>query len=181
MGAERWENLAPWDSDPVIALRKIQASYLAENYNFPQVIDFHLKSKRETVELVEEDGDEYGVLNIYKSDLEYLEKVASRPLPTTPKQQITILRKIYASGGQGIGNILDIERVTAKGGLHVTRRLNSSEVMKVLGTIAPTINEAKQFFDKFASEIDRGDSVCFPVYDENSQPCGWWFAGYTID
>jgi len=181
MGAMPWQHLAPWDPAPVVALRKLQAAYLAENYDFPSTIDSHLESARESVRITEEEGDEYGILDIYQADLQYLEDVASRPLPTTPEEQIAVLRQIWASDGEGIGNVLDVKGVTAEGGVHVTRRMTANEVAEILGTPTPTPRAAERLLSKIADDLGRGESVCFPVYDDNAKPCGWWFAGYTVD
>jgi hypothetical protein len=35
-------------------------------------------------------------------------------------------------------------------------------------------------FGQLADNIDRGQCICFPVY-EGETPIGWWFAGYSID
>lgn len=181
MGATPWQHLAPWDSDPSVALRELQASFLAENYDFPRVINEHLRNARESVRAVEEDGDEYQLLDIYRADLEYLEEVVSTPLPTTPEKQIAILRKVWESGGQGIGNILDVEGVSDEGGIHITRPISAAAVAKTLGTPTPTPREAERYLHLRADDLGRGESVCFPVYDDASRPCGWWFVGYTID
>lgn len=180
MGAMPWQQLAPWNADPTAALRELQATFLAENYDFPRVIEEHLQGAREAVRLTEEQGDEYGILDIYKADLRYLEEIASKPLPDDPRQRIAILRKVWESGAQGIGNVLDVEEVRAEGDVHVTRRMPDKEIQKLLGTATPTRSEAEKLLGLIAEQLGRGESVCVPVY-EGGEPSGWWFVGYTID
>jgi len=31
------------------------------------------------------------------------------------------------------------------------------------------------------TRIERGESVCFPIYNERQKPVGWRFIGYTVD
>lgn len=180
MGAMPYEQLAPWHPDPNDALHDLQALFLAENYDLAQVIQEHLECSRQAVQSCEEDGDEYGILHIYQADVEYLESIAGGPLPEAPQDRIAILRKIWASGGQGIGNLLDVTSVTDDGGIHVTRRLPDEEIKQLLGTAHPSVADAKKLLGIIADQLGRGESVCCPIYDAED-PCGWWFAGYTVD
>ncbi len=175
-----WHELGPPNANPAESLRELQASYFAKNYNLTRLIDEHLKSAREAVRLTEEEGDEYGILDVYKADLEYLEGIAASPLPDDVHQQIAILRKIWESGAQGIGNVLDVENVTDDAGIHIARRMPEEEVVEILGTSKPTQSDAAKLLGLIADELGRGESVCIPVYEGDRQ-CGWWFAGYTVD
>ncbi len=146
-----------------------------------------LRNAKETVRFTREQGDEYNVLSIYQADLAYLEDVVARPLPTDPQERIDILRRIQASGGQGLGNILDIESVCDatefgdEGWPLVSHPLPDDDLRAAFGSTTPTIEQAKKVGLKFARRLGRGESVCFPVYDESGKPVGWWFAGCTID
>ena len=180
MGAMPYEQLAPWHPDPNDALHDLQATFLADNYDLPRLIQEHLESSREAVRSCEADGDEYGILHIYQADVEYLESIAGEPLPEAPQGRIAILRKIWASGGQGIGNILDVTSVTDDGGVHITRRLPDEEIKRLLGTAQPSVADAKKLLGIIADQLGRGESACCPVYD-GEDPCGWWFVGYTVD
>lgn len=180
MGAMPWQELGPPNPDPLKSLRELQASYFAKNYDLPRLIEEHLRSAREAVRITEEEGDEYGILDVYKADLKYLEGIAASPLPNDVHQQIVILRKIWESGGQGIGNVLDVENVTDDGGVHIARRMSVEEFTEILGTPMPTRSDAAKLLGLIADKLGRGESVCIPVY-ESDQQCGWWFAGYTVD
>jgi hypothetical protein len=180
MGSMPYQQLAPWHPDPNDSLFDLQATFIAENYDLPQVIQEHLESSREALRICEEDGDEYGILNIYQADVDFLESIAGQTLPEAPQDRISVLRKICKSGGQGIGNILDITSVTDKGGIHVTRRLSDKDVEQLLGTAHPSITDAGKLIGIIADQLGRGESVCCPVYD-GDKPRGWWFIGYTID
>lgn len=180
MGAMPYEIMSPWHSDPNDALSDIQSSFLAENYDFPEVIQDHLKSSREAVQACEEEGDQYGTLDIFRSDVAYLESIAGQPLPESANERIAILRKIWESGGEGIGNILDITSVSDDGGVDVTRRLPDDEIERLLGTARPLKTDAERLLGLIADQLGRGESVCCPAFEGDS-PIGWWFAGYTVD
>jgi hypothetical protein len=187
MGAEFWEELAPWNPDPDVALRELQARFLAENVDFPGEVRERLRGAKETVRFTQETGDEYNVLYIYRDNLAYLEDVNSRPLPTDPQERIAILRQINASGGQGIGNVLDIESVSPasefgdEGWPLVSHPLSDGDLRAAFGSATPTIEQAKKAGFEFATRLGRGESVCFPVYDESGKAAGWWFVGCTVD
>jgi len=188
MGADRWEQLAPWNPDPSVALLQLQARFLADNVDFASEVRESLVNVKESVRFTREEGDPYNLLPIYQSDLEYLEEISSRPLPTDPQERIAVLRRIYASGAQGLGNILDIESVEGfgvesddDGWPLISRPLTEQEIQAGLGSATPTIEEAKEGGRKFSDSLGRGESICFPVYDKNLQPVGWWFIGYTLD
>ncbi len=112
MGAQLWYHLAPWRPDPAEALHELQVGFLAENYDLPSLAQEHLESAREAVRVTEADGDEYGILGFYKEQVEKLEGIAGQPLPQDPREQIAIVRKVYAGYGEGIGNVLDVERIS---------------------------------------------------------------------
>jgi hypothetical protein len=190
MGADRWEQLAPWNPDPSVALLQLQARFLTDNVDFASEVRESLANVKESVRFTREEGDPYNLLPIYQSDLEYLEEISSRPLPTDPQERIAVLRRIYASGAQGLGNILDIESVEGfgvesddDGWPLISRPLTEKEIQAGLGSATPTIEEAKKGGYKLSRSLslDRGESICFPVYDESRQPVGWWFIGYTVD
>lgn len=180
MGAMPYQYLAPWHPDANEALRQLQASFLAEKYDLPELVQQHLESSREAVRSCEADGDEYGILHIYQADVEYLESIAGKPLPDSPQDRIAILRKMWESGGQGIGNILDIASVMEEGGVHVTRRLPEEEIEQYLGTARPSPRQAERLLGLIANKLGRGESVCCPVY-KDAKPNGRWIVGYTID
>ena len=180
MGAMPYEILAPWSNDPRDALRALQAAFVDENYDLPALIQEHLESSRQAVQSCQEDGDEYGLLGIYQADLDYLESISGQPIPDAAQDRIAIIRKIWESGGEGVGNILDVARVNDEGGVHVARHMPDAEIEQHLGTSKPSTADAKLLLGKIADQLGRGESVCFPVYDAG-EPCGWWIAGYTVD
>lgn len=180
MGAMPFENLAPWREDPRESLAELQAQYVNQHYDLPTLIQEHLDSARQSVEICTKNGDEYGLLNDYRANLELLESIASQPIPTSASDRVQLVRKIWEFGGEGVGNILDIEDVSDTGGLYITRLMSAGEVESHLGTGTPTVDDAKQLLGKIADTLGRAESVCFPVY-EDGQTAGWWFAGYTLD
>lgn len=183
MGAQLWHHLAPWHPDPGKALLALQSRFLAETYDLPSLIQEHLQSAREAVRLTEEEGDPYELLEFYRRQLTLVEKLSRRPVPAEPQAQIKLLRQLYANSGQGIGNVLDVKRVSARGGLHTARRLAADEVLRLCKTERPTLEQAEAVLHAFAVSLDRGESLCFPVHDAKTPatPAGWYFVGSTVD
>ena len=70
MGADRWEQLAPWNPDPSVALLQLQARFLADNVDFASEVRESLVNVKESVRITREEGDPYNLLPIYQSDLE---------------------------------------------------------------------------------------------------------------
>lgn len=183
MGADLWHHAAPWRPDPAEALSELQMRVVAETYDLPSLVQEHLESAREAVRLTEAEGDEYGVLDIYRDELAMLEEVVSHPLPEDPHEQIELVRKLHVNTGEGIGNILDVTGVSDQRNLNVAERLTEAETERLTGTTRPTLAQAQQAIDKINEELGRGESVCFPYYEnaEDQQPAGWYFVGNTLD
>ena len=181
MGATPWEKSAPWDPDPGKALRAIQANFVREHYNLPELIQRSLKSTQEAIQLTESEGDRFNLLPGYRQELKTLERLASQPIPKDAHDLVEIVRCIYESSGEGIGNILDVKSVSRNGGFLETRELSNEELISLVGTDKPNREAASRVFSQLAPNIERGESVCFPVYDGSGKPIGWWFAGYSID
>src|SRR5690349_380767 len=105
MGATPWETMGPNHEDPNESLRAAQREHLRW-INLPKIVEDHLKSSRDAVRAIEAEGDRFHLLDIYRSEAEMLERVTAGGIPTGPDQQISLLRRIYAS--EGLGNILDV-------------------------------------------------------------------------
>ena len=182
MGATAWKHLAEWNAEPAAALRQLQAKFLEENYDLPSLLRDFLASARHSVQIVKDEGDEYGLRDIYEDDVKKAEAFVAQPLPSQPQERISILRSLFESGGEGIGNVLDVTDVSDEGGLFVTRPLKPTDVRELFGTSSPTLEEADRGVNSLYLRLGRAESVCFPVYDESAQkPVGWYFVGYSAD
>lgn len=184
MGAELWYHFAPWKPDPEAALHEFQVGFLAENYDLPSLVQKPLKDAREAVRVTEVEGDEYGLLESYRDELAMLEKIAGQPLPQDPLERIAIVRKVYAFSGQGIGNVLDVVRVSDQRGFPDAQKLGPDEIRRFCGTDRPNLRDARDSASPINRELQRGDSVCFPVWPDDrpeGEPIGWYFVGNTID
>jgi hypothetical protein len=183
MGAELWHHRAPWHPNPADALRDLQARFLAAHYNLPALVRRHLRWAREAVECTQAEGDPYELLEFYREEVALLERVARRPLPETPGARVKLLRKVCASSGQGIGNVLDIERVSARRGTNVAQRLPAAELSRLVGSDRPTAAQARAALVKINEELGRGEAVCFLIYAarDRRKAVGWYFVGNTID
>jgi len=183
MGAELWVHEAPWYPEPVAALRALQVQCLAEKYDLSHLLPQELHCARETVAATEAEGDPYDLLDQYRRKVAMLEEFCSRPLPQAPEQQIEILRKVCADSGQGIGNVLDVKGVGEQRGVHTAERLTEKEMVRLIGTDRPTLAQAREGVYRIHEELGRGESVCFPYYDDSDRgrAVGWYFVGNTID
>jgi hypothetical protein len=183
MGAQLWYHRAPWHDRPADALRELQAKFLAENYDLPQLIQQHLNGARQTVAATEAEGDPYDLLDLWRAQLALVEKVASRPVPEGPQVRIKLIRRICAPSGEGIGNVLDVKGVSRRGGILITRRLPAKQIVELVGTDQPTEEEAQAAVGRINEQLRRAESVCFPIYADTDRatPVGWYFVGNTID
>jgi hypothetical protein len=180
MGAELWCHEAPWHADAGAALKALQARFLADHYDLPTLLPQHLAWARESVAAVKDEGDTYGLLEIYQEAVTLLERLCNEPIPDSPEAQIEIVRRIYANSGQGIGNVLDVTAVADQPEFDEAQRLSAEEILRLLGDAQPTLAQAAGAIDKINEELGRGECVCFPAY-ENGKPIGWYFVGNTID
>lgn len=183
MGAQLWYHEAPWHPKPLTALKTFQARFLAEKYDLSSLLPQYLANAREAVAITIAEDDPYELLETYQEEVRLLERLCSQPIPQDFEGQIKILRQISASSGQGIGNILDVERISEQRQYDVAQRLSGPELIRLVGTEQPTRAQAKKAIDKINEELGRGECVCFPIYDssEKSQPVGWYFIGNTLD
>ncbi len=180
MGAQLWHHQAPWHHAADAALRALQARFLADEYDLSALLPKYLTWAREALEAVKGDGDPYGLLRVYQEKVSLLEDLCSQPIPAGPAEQIDIIRRINADGGQGIANVLDVTGVSSDRGIHTAQRLSEEDTARLVGTTHPALAQAQSAVAKIHEELGRGESVCFPFYEEG-KPIGWYFVGNTID
>jgi hypothetical protein len=180
MGAQLWYHEAPWHPDPGAALKALQARIFAEGYDLTKQLPQELAWARETVAATEKEGDPYELLDMYRRKVELLERLCSQPVPEDVEARIDIVRKLLADSGQGIGNVLDVKRVTDRRDFLTAERLSEPEMKRLVGAARPDRRQAQQAVSKINEELGRGECVCFPMYD-GGQPAGWYFVGNTID
>jgi hypothetical protein len=180
MGAQLWYHEAPWHSDAVVALKALQARFLAENYDLSALLPQHLTWARESVVAAEGEGDPYELLDMYQEKVRILERLCSQPIPESPEAQVEILRRINADSGEGIGNVLDVTGVSEQRLTQKAQRLSEQETRHLVGTPQPSLVQAHNAVGKINEELRRGECVCFPIYDKG-EPVGWFFVGNTSD
>jgi hypothetical protein len=172
MGAQLWHHEAPGELGPAEALKALQARFLAKNYDLPTLLPQHLVWARESVAAAQADGDPYGLVDLYQEKVHLLERLCNRPIPKDLEGQIKILRQIFADGGEGIGNVLDVKGCSDNRGILITERLSEQETVRLVGTSRPTIAQAREAIAKIHEELNRAKSVCFPIYDDASNGKG---------
>jgi hypothetical protein len=182
MGAMLWHHEEPWQSDPATALRRLQAAFFAERYDFQTELERHRQSAEEALRLARNSGDRFGLVAIYSASLKVINDIVANPLPSDPAEQVEVLRRVIESiSPDGFGNILDVTCVNATGGVNVMRALQSADVARIVGSERPTLKEARDSINRVASQLGRGDSVAFAVYDNANNPISWCFIGLTTD
>jgi hypothetical protein len=181
MGAELWYHEAPWDPNPAKALQALQARFLAENYDLPALLPQHLIWARDSVAAAKADGDPYGLVDLYEEKVRLLERLNSQPIPGDPQAQVEMLRQIHADSGQGISNVLDVIGISEKRDVFAAQRLTRAETVRLVGTEQPTLAQARNAIDNIHMALNRGECVCFPVFDEAGKPAAWYFVGNTVD
>jgi hypothetical protein len=179
MGAQLWHHAGPWRDDPAESLLEIHRRVL-QKYDLPDLLRKDLDSAREALRLTEQD-DPYGLLDYYRGEVARLERLAALPPPLSLRETIDRLRALFSTSGEGIGSILDVTHVSQRGGMHVARQLAEDEIQRYCGTTHPTRRQAVAAVSPINTELERGESVCFPYYNEKAIPLGWYFVGNTID
>jgi hypothetical protein len=180
MGAELWYHQAPWADNPADALKLLQASYVSANYDLATLLPQLLEWAKESVAAAKAGGASFDLVEMHEEEANVLEEFCREPIPADVEAQIGIIRRINANSGEGIGNVLDIRGISENRDVHRTQRLGDDEILRLVGSPKPSISQADKAIPKINRELDRGESVCFPVY-ENEQPVGWYFVGNTID
>ncbi|HEY7156704.1 MAG TPA: hypothetical protein VH575_22235 [Gemmataceae bacterium] len=199
MGAQLWYHETAWHPDPATALKTFQSRFMAEKYDLSTLLPDHLANARGAVAAAEAEGDPYELLEMYQKQVRLLEQLCSQPIPQDFEGQIKILRQISASSGQGIGNILDIERISKRRQYNVAQPLSGPELIRLVGTERPTRTQARKAIYRINEELSRrtkvlskayaktpgnsgvfakedstiylgrGECVCFPIYDSGEK------------
>ncbi len=182
MGAELWYHQASWHADPQVALQAFQAEFAAKHYDLAELLSRHLDSARQAVALTRAEGDPYELLETYQEELQLLERLSAAPIATDPVGRIELIRQVDRFSGQGVGNILDVQRVAGRRDYPCCQRINEAETARLVGNHRPTAAEARQAVGRINEVLHRGEAVCFVVYDDaRGHPVGWYFVGNTID
>ncbi len=182
MGATLWHHEVPWYPDPAAALRVFQADYFTGRYNFEERLEHETAALREVLEAERECVDPHDLVAAYAEHLAQVEQASAAPLPAEPMAQIAMLRRVIAGlTPDGFGNVLDVTGVSDTGDVHVTRRLEASDVAALVGHARPTLGQVKQSVRRIAATLGRSSSVCFEIFSEAGDACSWFFVGYTHD
>ena len=80
MGAELFYHTTDYTSDPRVAIELLQKSEL-DGYDLPEMVKLYLASCQQAFNDTPE-GDEYGLHDHYKAELELAKLIASEPIPS---------------------------------------------------------------------------------------------------
>lgn len=180
MGAQLWYREAPWHPDAAESLKALQAQFLAENYDLHKFLPEQLAGVRAAVEHEKADGDPYELVGLFEEQVASLEKLSAQPIPASSEEQIVLIRLIASKTGDEIGNVLDVRGVSENRDTFQAQRLSDDDMLRLVGTVQPTIDEARQAIGDINTELNRGECVCFPVFNAGV-PAAWYFVGNTVD
>lgn len=97
-----------------------------------------------------------------------------------PKRQHgSVEEAMGAAGANGTRSILDIEMVADEAGFGVARRIGDKELEELFETAEPTRDQIMR--DLPLQNVERGQAICLPVFDEAGKAVGLCFAGYSYD
>ena len=183
MGAELYFHTTPYIDDPNAALVALQTAML-DALDLRQMVASNLASSEQAFHDTPE-GDEYGLHDHYKAELERARSIASEPIPTGFDGRIDLVRRLHADTGQGIGNILDVDGVVGDGGAgpSAARPLMPVELIDKFGSDCLLSADADQLAGNANVWLGRGECVCFPLYSatDDDAPAEWCFVGNTVD
>ena len=183
MGAELYYYTTAYTSDPNDALESLQTLRL-DRYDLPKMVASNVTSCEQAFVDTPE-GDEFGLHEHYKTDLERARTIASEPIPTDFAGRLNLVRRLHYGTGQGIGNILDVEGVAGSVGARwcSAKPLAPVEVISKFGTDKLLTAEAGQYADAANEWLGRGECVCFPLYNAlgDEEPIEWCFVLNTVD
>src|SRR5262249_31726941 len=122
------------------------------------------------------------LLNVYKDAVQRPEDLCRQPIPKDIMEQIEILRRVETIGSAQNGNILDVRGIADRRDDRITQRLTEQEMARLVGTTQPTKAQADASISAINADLNRGESICFPMFsDDRSKPIGWFFVGNTVD
>lgn len=178
MGATFWHHDVPWQPDLSAALRQLQADEFLARYDFRRELSRWRRDAEDVVRAEIESGDKFGLVGIYSRQLRTIIRIASRPIPSDPLEQIALMRRVLPDG---FGGVLDVTGI-GSGGTHVLHELTPAETLAWFGTERPDRATAHRNLLAVSTQLDRGASVAFCNYDEGSDlPTHWMFVGNTVD
>ncbi len=95
------------------------------------------------------------------------------------RQHETIDEALEAAEEDGTRSILDIQFVGDEAEFGVARRVTEEELEAFFGTTTP--NRAQVLDNTPTEDIERGEALCVPVYDDDGLPAAIYFFGYSCD
>jgi hypothetical protein len=95
------------------------------------------------------------------------------------RQHESIEEALEDSAEDGTRSILDIEFVGDENDFGVARRLTEEELEQYFGTTTPTRTQVLE--NTPSEDIERGQAVCVPVFDDDGLPVAIYFTGYSCD
>jgi hypothetical protein len=182
MGAMPWQIIGPYNTDPRVALAKIQSQYLDHNYDLPATIANAVESAEACVAAVQ-DKDEYNLLETYAAILRDVKEIAREPVPDDKDSQIKLLRKIENARGNPLDNILDIQGVSDQIREWHVFPLPTQQIAKCFGTTRPSQLITDKILNKAYDLIDRAQAISIVLYRQRKprRPVQIMYIGYTAD
>jgi len=116
----------------------------------------------------------------YNPVMMYPPELVDERTPRGPgRQHETIDEALEAAEEDGTRSILDIQFVGDEAEFGVARRVTEEELQEYFGTTTP--NRSQVLDNTPTEDIERGQAVCVPVYDDDGLPAAIYFFGYSCD
>ncbi|MEM7316568.1 MAG: hypothetical protein AAF497_25825 [Planctomycetota bacterium] len=183
MGAELYFLATEFTARPDDALKAIQEQFL-DTYDLPAMLAAQLAECRRLIEKIPE-GDAHGLHAHYQESLGELEAIASQPMPSDFSGRVSLVRKLHADTGEGVGNILDVEGISGEpnAGWTAATRLLPNDLQQKCGHEKILTRDAEATAIKIHEWLGRGECVFFPLHNDadDEEPAKWCFVANTFD
>ena len=188
MGADLWQYEVSGHADPEQALQSLQARVFEEysrqrSFDLGTLLREAIPEQQRAIAAAKAEGDPYDLVEYHEGVIASLQPLCSQPIPSDTAGQIELLRKIMAAYGEPICNVLDTTGITRKRNSEpfLCYALSDSELLELFGSQKPTLAQSREALWTLHPQLDRGDSACWPYYDDKGKPLGWYFIGAQFD
>ena len=154
-------NFTTYHQNPRVALRAIQAAIVDRSYSVDSLVEERIAETREAIDGARE-RDESGCTQRYGEELESLELMATRALPTTPLAKIEFVQDAYRYSEIGFGDILEIRDIGEEPLPFFACPADDNLIAGVIGHTQPSQADARKAAFAFKPNLCKGGCLYFP-------------------
>ena len=174
-------NFTTYHENPRVALRAIQAGIIDQTYVIENLIQDRIAETLETID-AEEEHAESSWLQRCREELESLEVMATRPLPTTQLAKIEFVQDAYRYCEVGFGDILEIRDVSESRSPFSASPVDMALIDAALGHTRPSQADVRTAAFAVKPTLGKAECVYFPVYNDPSlSPTELCFVGKSVN